>query len=151
MKANELMIGDWVMYNPNVFIEDEYEPHKDCESVQIKSGEDIDLAIEGCFAPIPLTEEILRANGFVDENATNGLSFRWYVLQTNQEYGDVWGRTNQTIVVAWREYNSDVYVNRPYGTSTQQKISVADIRYVHELQRALRCCGLFDLANNFKI
>lgn len=25
------------------------------------------------------------------------------------------------------------------------------LHYVHELQRALRCCGLWDLANNFKI
>lgn len=101
--------------------------------------------------PIPLTEEILKANGFIDENATNGLSFRLYVLQTNQEYGDVWGRTNHTITVAWREYNSDVYVTRPYGTSTQQKISVADIRYVHELQHALHICGLNELADNINI
>lgn len=25
MEARDLMIGDWVLYDPNVFIEDEYE------------------------------------------------------------------------------------------------------------------------------
>ena len=28
LTEKELMIGDWVMYNPNVFIEDEYESTK---------------------------------------------------------------------------------------------------------------------------
>ena len=65
MKANELMIGDWVYYNPNVFIEDEYEPTKPIKITKITSGEDIDLAIEGCYSPIPLTAEILEKNGFV--------------------------------------------------------------------------------------
>ena len=27
----------------------------------------------------------------------------------------------------------------------------AYVNYVHELQRALRCCGLWDMANNFKV
>ena len=45
LTRKELMLGDWVMYNPNVFIEDEYEPAKDSYPTKIESGEDIDLAI----------------------------------------------------------------------------------------------------------
>lgn len=165
MKASELMTGDWFMFDT-----EHYEPYERVrEYSQVEHfNYGVVYGNSGCIAfceeaqtynerkyekvmPIPLTEEILKANGFIDENATNGLNFRWYVLQTNQEYGDVWGRTNHKIIVAWRKCNSDVYIERPYGTSTQQKISVADIRYVHELQHALRLCGLKELADNLKI
>lgn len=60
----DLRVGNWVYYDPNVFIEDEYEPTKEIEISQIESGEDIDLIIEDCYAPIPLTKEILEKNGF---------------------------------------------------------------------------------------
>ena len=60
LTGKEIMVGDWVMYNPNVFIEDEYEPTKEWFPTQINSGEDIDLAIEGCYTPIPLTTDILK-------------------------------------------------------------------------------------------
>lgn len=67
MKATELMMGDWVMYNPNVFIEDEYESFKEWEKIRIQSGEDINLADENCYEPIPLTPEILEKNGGVKD------------------------------------------------------------------------------------
>lgn len=144
MKASELMIGDWVMYNPNVFIEDEYEPHKDCESVQIKSGEDIDLAIEGCFAPIPLTEEILKVNGFKFSAETGVIRYVYLTpddsvfvepMKVESRLGKTW---------FWFENGRrDLDVIRPK--------CFIPLVYVHELQRALRCCGLFDLANNFKL
>ena len=62
LTEKELMIGDWVMYNPNVFIEDEYEPYQEWYPMKITSGEGIELAIEGCYAPIPLTTDILVKN-----------------------------------------------------------------------------------------
>lgn len=65
--VRDLRVGNWVYYNPNVFIEDEYEPPKEIEISQIKSGEDIELIIENCFLPIPLTEEILIKNGFPED------------------------------------------------------------------------------------
>ena len=64
LTAQDLQIGDWVMYNPNVFIEDEYVPTQEQYPTQIKNGEDIDLAIEGCYTPIPITPEILENNEF---------------------------------------------------------------------------------------
>ena len=65
MKANELMIGDWVMYDPNTPYEHEDESPEECFPIKIESGENIDLAVEGCFSSIPLTKEILEKNGFV--------------------------------------------------------------------------------------
>ena len=60
----DLRVGDWVYYDPNVFIEDEYKQTKDVEITQIHNGDDISLAIEECYSPIPLTKEILEKNGF---------------------------------------------------------------------------------------
>lgn len=44
-----LMVGDYVYYDGNVFIEDEYEPAVELEIVKILNGDDIDLAYEECF------------------------------------------------------------------------------------------------------
>lgn len=67
INARDLRVGNWVYYDPNVFIDDEYESTKEIEIAQIESGEDIDLIIENCFLPIPLTEEILIKNGFPED------------------------------------------------------------------------------------
>ena len=63
LTAKDLMVGDWVIYNPNVFIEDEYEPYKEPYLCRIESGEQIDDAVNECYSPIPLTAEILEKNG----------------------------------------------------------------------------------------
>ena len=65
LTEKDLMIGDWVMYDPNVFIEDEYEPHKEPYPSQIQSAEEIADAVNECYSPLPLTAEILEKNGFI--------------------------------------------------------------------------------------
>ena len=64
LKQKDLMIGDTVMYDPNVFIEDEYEPYHSHKVVTIDCVEDIESAFEGCYHDITLTDEILQASGF---------------------------------------------------------------------------------------
>lgn len=65
LKPSELRIGNWAMYDPNVFIDDPYATPKPHYPVKIEDGEAIDLAIEGCYTPIPITEEILKAVGAI--------------------------------------------------------------------------------------
>ena len=63
MKANELMIGDWVLYN---------ETHRQILEI---SGIDDEVYLEtdelvvhqSEIQPIPLTQEILEKNGFVQD------------------------------------------------------------------------------------
>ena len=128
MKSEELMIGDWVMYNPNVFIEDEYEPTKECFPTKINSGEDIDLAIEGCYIPIPLTPEILEKNGFSGE--------MYAFCKINDEQ--------------WLEYYYHEHRLRKWWRGIDERNNHAEVNeitfqcncyYVHELQHALRLCG----------
>ena len=118
LTEKELMIGDWVMYNPNVFIEDEYEPYQEWYPMKITSGEGIELAIEGCYAPIPLTTDILEKNGFRKELDDDGVHFR-YTLITD-----------------------GISFSLKYVLSVFQWLGPLDFKYVHELQHALRLCGI---------
>lgn len=125
MKATELMIGDYVIVR---------RPSNRREKVRVKSvigngtieaktkdglmvfGE---LAVE----PIPLTAEILKKNGFVCEfDGDIGMTARTWVLEgffVDQLYTDGF---------YWRNQGSLVSIRRLY--------------YVHELQHALRLCGV---------
>lgn len=117
LTGNELMIGDWVMYNPNVFIEDEYESTKEWFPTQINSGEDIDLAIEGCYDSIPLTTEILEKNGFIESHVNERFSLYTLIYD-------------------------DISFSLKYVRSVFQWLGPLDFKYVHELQHALKLCGI---------
>lgn len=119
LAGNELMINDWVMYNPNVFIEDEYEPTKEWFPTQINGGEDIDLAIEDCYTPIPLTPEILEKNGF------KYMTDLWYI-QT-KELKPIQIVFKETNVITLSINCTPVPIN---------------LKHVHQLQHALRLYGI---------
>lgn len=125
MKATELMIGDWVMYNPNVFIEDEYAPMEDSYPTKIKSGEDIDLVIEDCYAPIPLTEEILK-NEF--ESKDNIFGYKTYIL--NKDYSI--------------ECRGDrfCFMRRCNDYTYSSTFWICDLMFFHELQHAIKLCKI---------
>lgn len=145
------MMGDWVMYNPNVFIEDEYESFKEWEKIRIQSGEDINLADEDCYEPIPLTPEILEKNGFssktfLSDEWEREVYFREFpgcVLELNDDGKYTFGTT-----CYWHKNDAD---GSPVDCGTMYDSRINGVHYVHELQRALRCCGLWDLAENFQI
>jgi hypothetical protein len=65
MNANELRIGNWVLY-----------PHTQLEPFRIEYPRQIELA--GIVQPIPLTPEILEAAGF-EKDSPEG----WYTIQPN--------------------------------------------------------------------
>ena len=80
--------------------------------------------------PIPLTPEILEKNGFIKVN-----SQRYdYGYPDTDCYIKVNPKKNM-IHTNGRNANSNLYSHS----------------FVHELQRALRLCGLNELADNFKI
>ena len=134
IKVEELMIGDWVMYNPNVFNEDEYEPTKECFPTKINSGEDIDLAIEGCYIPLPLTPEILEKNGFR--------------LKEESDLHEEYIAGDEHCIIALYFYKETIY-----GVSTLldcergfagglDRIHKCNLLYVHQLQHALKLCEI---------
>lgn len=83
--------------------------------------------------PIPLTEKILKANGF-------------------EEFGEMLGG-----IIQWRFYFEDGKIKMEHVKCMPKWDffvginAILDIWYVHQLQHALRLCGLNELADNFKI
>lgn len=121
IKKEELMVGDWVMYDPNVFIEDEYEPptHK-MYPIKIESCEYIDCADNDCYSPIKLTSEILEKIGF---RKYNDYEYRL-------EYSEM--------IVSISEEPTAFYL---YIESMAYTLTIEMcIDYVHELQHVFRLC-----------
>lgn len=122
MKANELMIGDWVIV---------HHPTMPAERIQIsadwiKTIERInnglikeDSPLFRIVEPIPLTGEILEKNGFT-RFGTN------YILK-----GGHFGLDNPS--------NPSNYLDNYW---LRISIKAVHIEYVHELQHALRLCGI---------
>lgn len=123
MEAKDLMIGDWV------FDERYCTPHK------ISLEEDFRFCCSGelCFKPIPITAEIIEKNGFSR-----------FFSECKMRYD------NGIISIVFSINKIDIdwidIVDNEIGN-----IHLKNIRYVHELQHALRLCGLNELADNFKI
>jgi len=121
MKASDLMIYDWVVLNGLPYRVLDFDSNgiitEYCLGEPSKH--------ESNFEPLPLTDEILKANGF-DET-----------LLRHGEY--------------WCEY-SKLYESYRFTASMS---GIEEMRiyidYVHELQHALRLCGLNELADNFKL
>ena len=113
---------------------------------QMTVNDHTNLEIKG----LPLTAQFLEANGFEDINKGK-LSFARYIRSVDHPFGDEYGRDRQSVIVYWRESNSDVYVERPFGyNNLQTKTMCADIVYVHELQHLLNICGLNEVSYEFQ-
>lgn len=81
--------------------------------------------------PIPLTPEILEKNGF---ETKFGYS----------KYND----EDDFFLITWNEISHHLRIRTFDNDCALDK---DHIDYVHELQHALRLCGLNDLADNFKV
>lgn len=132
MKANELMIGDWVVTK------------KGDGQVYIIQDNDVIFtsAIEGIEGaayleetdPINITDGFLIRNGFTEQPDVPEGCVNW-----------VYNNGGQIVYISrlpWDSFSIDA--NFHGRLSTQ-------IKYVHELQHILRLIGLNDLADNFKI
>ena len=132
MKCKELQIGDWIQ-DKNGFqwqitgVGDNYAyaTFEDNEGDPWEFN-DKDDQPEG----IPITPEILERNGFIKVNS--------------QRYD--YGSPDTDCYVKVNPKKNMIHVNGRNANSNLYSHS-----FVHELQRALRLCGLNELADNFKV
>ena len=116
MKANELMIGDWV-YLPSIISDDKFpvqvlEIQDDC--IKYYCGGKKMMVMFKYIEPIPLTPEILEKNGFVVESRDcHGEPLQYYVLTDG----------------LWIDVSGENYFE-------------GKLEFVHQLQHALRLCGI---------
>lgn len=126
MTAKEVQIGDWLY--------DRYTKRQ----VQVSTYTFQYCEEWGDFEPIPLTPEILKANGFNIRRDTYYLSC------------DFFGNDSERCGIEIKFYDRAVIdIECNYTKHTNRIHLVAD--YVHELQRALKLCGLNDIADSFKV
>ena len=137
MKAKDLMIGDWVQCtDPKPFmitdIETEWGTPYFCVT-----GTDC-LAVDGGdLQPIPLTAEILKENGF--EEMMNESEVSAARFGRKPEPTGVWQYGfGQFDSVAYVPEQSFLRIKFMEGCQAD----IANIKYVHELQHALRLCGV---------
>lgn len=121
MNVKELMVGDWVSI---------ITPELNYYTAHWSRGDyRLDTNYDKWLHPIPLTAEILEKNGF----ETYAMYHTLHDKQVRIEY-------------YWHESRLEI---QPYDG--EPWIKLAPLRYVHELQHALRLCGLNELADNFKV
>lgn len=138
MKLSEIQIGDWVScFGDPVRVTAVRTVYDDrTYSICIMSS----LKIEYFFKeenakPVPLTTDILINNGFGQDTIGSGLilhidnSENLYVLVNYRHNGEC-----RNVEISNKMYNL-----------------LCPIQYVHELQHALRLCGLFELADKLII
>ena len=134
MKANELMIGDWVLFATrqtkiNGIAEGGFSVNLEREGWQSIS------AIE----PIPLTAEILEKNGF----KFDGSGQRSMMLISEPHFSE---GIRYNIYVGLKKKTIEVFVAHPvekspnWRKSNKVYLEVCGL-YVHELQHALKLCG----------
>lgn len=122
MKATELMNKDWIIADGEYF---QLHKYGFIELLKDYHGE--------AFEPIPITDDILKKNGF----------------ERNEQFD-----YNKCIFFS---FPKDVAIRSGFGIERRNNIyyitdhALILMKYVHELQRVLRLCGLKELADNFKI
>ena len=125
MKANELMIGDWVCYDGD-------ENHE-CP-VRIDAINTEDAGVEGDYydvwEPIPLTPEILKKNRFK------------YYEPYDPEIKTEGYKSNDNRIHIRREKTSESDWFCIIYTKGMMEELMLGISYVHELQHALKLCGI---------
>ena len=126
MKAEDLMIGDWVCVRSN--------DKEDTHNFKITSIIDEGIyghnfvGFEEDLEPIPLTEEILERNGFTSKE--DKYNHKKYFLLGKNEYNyDVY-LDRLTILLVEEEYEPTTYAY------------ICDVNYVHELQHVLKLCAI---------
>lgn len=128
MKANKSMISDWVLFNGD----DKPYPVQVIEitslkQLQVYNGKDWFIAGEKYFEPIPLTAEILEKNGFDCSDKE--------IIHLYFEDGDYKGYFALRAM-----YEKETGIQKGWGFLAFNVLVVLD--YVHELQHALKLCGI---------
>lgn len=139
MKAEEVMLGDWVFCTyPSIkkpVRVEEIRTIGDNELKVIISDDMLRLVFsERYIDPLPLTSEIMEKNGFTYCERTGG-----YYLYTTISYGN-WDAEVVLFNVNSEYRNNQLHIGSPDDSDTF--LHLMECNYVHQLQHALRLCGI---------
>jgi hypothetical protein len=131
MKANELMIDDWVMLNGSHYQIEEISRkgwvHLVCNGIRINMTTDYLLEV---LQPIPLTPEILEKNGFKREEWIDNKG------RFVSDDGRLILQNDENFINSFNTWYMHID-NEDFET-----IASCELSYVHQLQHALRLSGI---------
>ena len=130
MKANELMVGDIILYeyDKKRFPARVEEIYLDSALVEEVNGEFEPIEIEeNELFPIPLTPEILEKNGFVKNEKAKSKKSHTII--------------DSDVYISWWRNRANIVVLRRHIGLSSNHVNV-DAKHVHQLQHALRLCGI---------
>lgn len=138
MEAKDLMIGDWVNYHDDdKIVPKQVSEITDFKQLQLHDKDNWVIVGEKYCEPIPITPDILEKNGFeelMSESEVSAARFGRKPEPTGVwQYG--FGRFDS---VAYVPEQSFLRIKFMEGCQAD----MANIKYVHELQHALRLCGV---------
>lgn len=140
MKSDELMIGDWIVlksvdYADGVirYVEEKKRVHVDIlsrlEKQETKVVRD-DCVYSIQVEPIELTTEILNKNGFETNGIKMCAAYCPEDKHANLEISEQYHHDNEKIECGF------------YWTINCCEYDIIRLRYVHELQHAIKLCGI---------
>lgn len=134
MKPEQLMIGDYILFNKNIYkIEEISKKGWAHITYNLIDGRECRVGLASDYildelTPVPLTAEILEKNGF-----------KFYCTDVFEE----WKSKDKRITMHDKEYpNSFNKWSVHIDTEDMRTMGYFEITYVHELQHALRLCGI---------
>lgn len=156
MRIDELQMGDWVLMDDitqfpmrveGIFKDTLYLNFEENE------GDIFEVGIED-VRPIPITSKVLKNNG-------------WEVYE-KQSYNEAEHFCQDfllEVLFDWFEFNSErvhleyrldkkeltIWTNVEGEIETYADYLIPDVRYIHQLQQALRMAQKYDLVDNFKV
>jgi hypothetical protein len=143
LKEKDLMIGDIVMYNPNVFEDDEYMPPKPLKIRIICDNDDIGLACEDCYTEVSLTAKILEKLGFksiYDDCSCYRMKGPFLKDDDRLEYD----------ITIDLEHPNCSYISHNISIKRRSSMTYhGPIISLHQLQHLLRDCDLGEIADGF--
>ena len=146
MEAKEIMIGDWVQFADGnkkytvvgVKCDARYLEDEAIITVMDRSGHWFDKEMD-YLEPILITAEILKANGFIPDDLCDWAE-RYVcpaeikkIPQTILEFTFYEGISADTLFKCW---------TKPESRDGENSVHICDLKYVHQLQHALRLCGI---------
>jgi hypothetical protein len=118
MKATDLMIGDWVLYGHRfAIIKELYNGHVTILCSINGQNEYVEETYDN-IEPITLTPEILERNGFFKSCDHDGIHYKYTLI------------------------SDGIGFSLKYVRNVFQWLGPLDFKYVHELQHALKLCGI---------
>jgi hypothetical protein len=142
MKANELMTGNWVTgkkWRENPFKLTRINDNgKYCYGIT-SNGTQVGPFLPEEIEPVPITAEILEKNGF-EKSYSSILTADGYKKLPQYKYKNIAQAQNicrNLIIISYSDLDGGVY-DIQCGIGSH----IYDLKYVHQLQHALRLCGI---------